>query len=160
MKSLLNMILTGLLLWSMQTMHAGTPPPVDQVKQGFSMRMWLDNRGVFGREAFPGITPIYPGDSIGLEYPIGSGVEHLWGAGIWVGGLLDTSSAGGQPPLKLVTSSYNNDAANFLFETFPGNDVADTIWETSLRDTVAPPGWDDYWEGIIPFALYLTKTST
>ena len=67
-------------------------PNVRYTKQGFSMRLCFDNRGVFGRIAYPGVIGgIDPGpDSIGLEYPIGQPYEHIFGAGLWIGGKLDT----------------------------------------------------------------------
>jgi hypothetical protein len=123
-------------------------PPVDWEKQGFSMKMWMDNKGLFGIQAFQEGNG--PTDSLGLEYPVGTNIEHLFGGGIWVGGFLDTSASGTSAPLKLVTTGYEGWAGP-LFENFPGNDVADTVWETSRADSIAPPGWDAYWNGIIPF---------
>jgi hypothetical protein len=123
---------------------------IQRKKVGFSMRLWMDNRGVFGIQARPGG---YPNDSLGCEYPIGSNVEHIFGGGMWVGSLFDTSSGGGGTPLKLVTTSYEGWAGPppSLVETYPGNNPGDTIWVTSRFDTVEPPGWSDYWGSELPF---------
>ena len=79
---------------------------VDEKKQGFSMRLWMDNRGVIGRQGYPGGDAVMPDDSLGLEYPVGTNIEHLFGGGVWIGGLLDTSTTGTAPPLRLVTTGY------------------------------------------------------
>jgi hypothetical protein len=124
-------------------------PNVDTVKQGFSMRLRLDNRGVMGRQAYKGTIP---DDSLGLEYPFGTNIEHVFGAGVWIGGLLDTSTTGTAPPLKLVTTGYQGwTLAGQLFETFPGSSPADTFWRATQRDTVKPVGWDEYWGLAFPF---------
>ena len=127
------------------------------------MRMEMDNRGAFGVITYPGSVPA---DSLGLEYPIGAKVEHLFGGGLWIGGLLDTSQAGGETPLRLVTTFYEGWAEAPLFEGTPGNTSADTIWRASRRDTVEPPGWSAYWGGSLPFRpisdndFYCTYTDT
>ena len=76
---------------------AFTQSNVQHRKQGFSMRMELDNRGAFGRVSYPGVigAGADPGPQfMGLEYPVGQPFEHIFGAGIWVGGILDTSTSG------------------------------------------------------------------
>ena len=123
-------------------------PPVEWKKQGFSINMWMDNKGFFGIQGFQEGNG--PNDSLGLEYPVGTNVEHLYGGGIWVGGFLDTSASGNSTPLKLVTTGYEGWSGP-LNENFPGNDVADSVWVTSRADSIAPPGWDAYFNGVIPF---------
>jgi len=129
---------------------AGASPPIEWKKQGFSMRMWMDNKGVFGHQAYNEGNSV-PTDTLGLEYPIGSGVEHIFGGGIWVGGFLDTSATGNNTPLKLVTTGYEGWSGP-LYEMYPGNDVADTVWTASKRDSIAPPGWDAYWGPSFPYS--------
>ena len=56
--------------------------------QGFDMRVWLSNYMSMGEQAWnadsgPQI-PFAP--HFGLEYPTGSGIEHLYGAGPRIGG--------------------------------------------------------------------------
>ena len=111
------------------------------------MRMWIDNKSTWGRQAVPG-----PFLSLGLEYPIGDPREHLFGASPWIGGLLDTSTTGTAPPLKLVSTGYQGwSAAGQLYEMFPGSSPADTFWSAARHDTVKPAGWDQYWRGGLPF---------
>src|ERR1041385_8689328 len=59
--------------------------------QGYSMKIWLSNQMAMGQEAWdPDNVP--QGDcstGIGLEYPSGSCVEHLFGAAPWIGGLIN-----------------------------------------------------------------------
>ena len=58
--------------------------------QGFDMRVWISNQMALGQEAWDGqIQSQEP--PYGLEYPAGSGVEHLFGAGPWIGGIVDGS---------------------------------------------------------------------
>lgn len=105
---------------------------VRHAKQGFSMRLCFDNRGVIGRMAYPD----FPNDSIGLEYPLGSACEHVFGGGLWVGGKLDTAQSGTSMPIRLVSTAYEGWSGP-LFEFFPGNSVADTIWK--VNDTIPAP---------------------
>jgi hypothetical protein len=123
---------------------------IQEKRQGFSLRLWMDNRGVFGIQARPGT---YPNDSLGCEYPAGTNVEHIFGGGIWIGGRYDTSAAGGGTPLSLVTTSYEGWAGPppSLVETYPGNDPGDTVWVASRLNPVKPDGWDAYWGGELPF---------
>ena len=122
-------------------------------KQGFGMRMPLDNRGAFGRVSYPGVIGgTDPGpDSLGLEYPLGQHFEHLFGAGLWVGGILDTSTSGPPVFVRGVTVGYEGWSGPY-FEFFPGNSPADTIFKVS-KGYPKPPGWDDPsgLEGAIPY---------
>jgi hypothetical protein len=144
----------GALFWSILLMvgyqNVSQGFVIEEKKQGFSLRLWMDNRGVFGRQAYPGTIP---DDSLGCEYPVGTNIEHIFGGGIWVGGLLDTSASGNSTPLRLVTTSYEGWAGPppSLVETYPGNDPGDSIWVASKQDTVKPAGWDAYWGGDISF---------
>lgn len=77
----------------------------DFKKTGFLMKLQMSNLGSFGRIAYPPYSPSPnpPVDSIGLEYP--TGVEHLFGAGLWVGGKLDTARIGTGLQRKFVSVS-------------------------------------------------------
>ncbi len=140
--------LSWLFVLCIPAAHILANPPVDAKKEGFSMKMWMDNRGTFGKYAYLDAGGV--DDSLGLEYPVGTNIEHIYGGGIWVGGFLDTSASGNSTPLKLVTTAYEGWAGP-LVETFPDDAAADTVWVTSRADSVAPPGWDDYWGGVVPF---------
>jgi hypothetical protein len=144
MKTLRHTFIISVLLLLLPAAQAQN---IDNVKQGFSMKLWMDNLGVFGIQAYPGTIPA---DSLGCEYPAGTNIEHIFGGGIWVGGYIDTSVSGTGTPLKRVTTGYEGWSGP-LNETYPGNDPADTVWQYSRRDSVKPPGWDAYWEGVVPF---------
>lgn len=137
------------LLLSLSLLPVSLPaqPHVVSANQGTTMRLQLDNRGAFGRISHL-VNP--PPDSIGLEFPPGSGAEHLEGAGIWVAGLIDTSVAGTGQKVPLVSTSYEGYAGP-LFEFFPGNHAADSIWKVYGRGATKPPGWDAYWGSSLEF---------
>jgi hypothetical protein len=129
-------------------------PYVDEATQGFSMKIRISTVGAIGRVACPPFSPGNPAgcaaESLGLEYPIGARNEHLYGGGVWIGGLLDTSIAGTAPPLRLVSVSYEGWAGP-LFEFYPGHARAsdtsrgDSFWRATRRDSTPPPGWNAYW---------------
>ncbi len=116
-------------------------------RQGFAMQMQLDNRGVFGRYAFPG-GPTST-ESMGFEYPIGQKIEHLYGAGLWVGGKLDTARAGTSTAISLVTVAYEGWSGP-MNEFYPGYSLADSIWKVIGRGIVRPSSWESYWGNSIP----------
>jgi len=140
----------------------------DYIKAGYSLKVQLNNVGSLGRVAYPPWSPSPNppvADSIGLEFPAGARVEHLYGGGVWIAGQLDTSASGTGTPLKRVSLAYEGWAGPY-FEFFPGTSPADTFWRASLSDTIAPPGWDAYWGPDVPFDpisdqdLYCTYTDT
>jgi hypothetical protein len=117
------------------------------------MKLRYSNLGAFGLAACP---PLAPGDSgacppgaLGLEYPAGSGNEHLAGAGMWVGGLLDTATTGSSSPIRLVSVTYEGWAGPY-YEFYPGGTPADTIWRVD-QGAPKPPGWDNYWGTDLPY---------
>ncbi len=145
----------------------GQIPPVDAKKQGFSMRMMMNNVGAIGHVTYPPFNvggANIPAESLGLEYPIGQRVEHLFGGGVWIAGLLDTSAAGNIAPLRLTSTSYEGWGGGYEF--YPGSTAADTIWVASRREAVEPPGWRQYWGSAVPYRpisdqdFYCTYTDT
>src|ERR1041385_7514525 len=100
------------------------------VLQGFNMRIWLTNQIAFGLEAWdPGVSnasQVPPGDcgdvGIGLEYPVGGCVEHMFGGGPWIGGLVDG--------VRRVDESYNGDDARHEFMPERTDTARDRIWYT------------------------------
>jgi hypothetical protein len=56
--------------------------------QGFNMRVWLSTKMTMGLQAWDAQRgsdiPVQP--YMGLEYPSGNYIEHLYGAGPWIGG--------------------------------------------------------------------------
>jgi hypothetical protein len=129
-------------------------PSVDFAIQGFSMKMRLSNVGSFGHVACPPFSPAGGGncaaESLGLEYPVGQAIEHIYGGGIWVGGLMDTTGSAHGNPQRLVSVTYEG-AGGPDFEFYPGATPADTFWRASRSDQTAPPGWDAYWGSSLPY---------
>lgn len=121
------------------------------IKQGYSMRLKLDNRGTFGFVAYPGSN--VPRDSLGLEFPIGRGIEHIYGGGVWVGAKIDTSAVPGRSPrIKVVSAGYEGwGAEGALYEMFPSSSVADSFWSGNKNRPVKPAGWDEYWGSALTF---------
>jgi hypothetical protein len=122
-------------------------------KQGYSMKLEFNNMGGFGRIGYPPYraTPNPPAaESLGLEYPVGQLIEHIYGGGIWIGGILDTARTGTSPPLRLVSLTYEGWAGPY-FELFPGSQQADSIWRVYGRNAPKPSGWDPYWGGALAF---------
>jgi len=74
----------------------------------------VTNFGLIGSE--PGTSQLFS-DAPSLEYPLGSGVQNLWGAGIWVGGMVDEVA-------RVSTGQYEME-----FRADP-DDPADTIYES------------------------------
>ena len=61
-----------------------------QVAQGFNMQVWLSNQMTMGLQAWDlGGPPIPQDPQYGLEYPVGTGIEHMYGAGPWIGGIVN-----------------------------------------------------------------------
>lgn len=121
---------------------------VRYARQGYSMRLCFNNEGVFGRVAYPqGINTLQ--DSIGLEYPIGSSYEHIFGGGLWVGGILDTSIGPTPAFVRAVTTAYEGWAGPY-FEFFPGSSLIDSIWKVVGRGVPRPSSWETYWGNSIP----------
>src|ERR1051325_6558463 len=82
--------------------------------QGFSMKMWMNNQLAMGIEAWGGSGSDVPdsehcGIGIGCVYPSGSGscVEHLFGAGPIIGGIINGTA--------YVSEAYNTESAGQEF---------------------------------------------
>lgn len=117
------------------------------------MKLMLDNRGSFGHIAYPGAASgTFPADSLGLEYPIGTPIEHLFGGGVWVGALIDTSASGQGQRIKAVSWGYEGygGGINPLFKMYPGPTQSDSIWRIGGKKAPKPPNWDSYW-GSLPY---------
>jgi len=108
-----------------------------RVKQGFSMKVWLSNQMVLGEEAWdPNPPPIENCSSgIGLEYPVDSCIEHLFGAGVWIGGIINGT--------RHVDEAYNGNDARFEFETERKDTLRDRIWHTHTGEETGDPAKDE-----------------
>ncbi|MFT5232516.1 MAG: hypothetical protein ACI9UK_000396 [Candidatus Krumholzibacteriia bacterium] len=85
------------------------------------LHMNITNHGLIGSQ----YTQTFPySNSPSGEWPGGSGHEYLWGAGLWIGGLVD-----GQP--SVTTGQPER-------EIRPGSDIRDTIYEGRQGIIVRP----------------------
>ncbi len=109
-----------------------------KVLQGYSLKVWLSNQMTIGIQAwdpYP-VPPTGCSVGVGMEYPAGSCVEHLYGAGPWFGGLVNG--------VRHVDQGYNGD--NGLKEFLPEEkDTArDKIWRTNSGPEIYHPNGDGY----------------
>ncbi len=116
-----------------------------QALQGFNLKIWISNQMTLGLQAWGcgsgDCIPVPP--HFGAEYPIGSGIEHLYGAGPWIGAKIDGISK--------VTEGYNGWDARKEILPQRGDTLRDRIWKTSL-DSLSHPnkkGIDDDGDGFI-----------
>jgi len=112
--------------------------------QGFDLRVWISNQMTMGQQAWDGnYTTQDP--PYGMEYPAGSGIEHVYGAGPWIGGIVDGT--------RRVSEGYNGDDANKYIRPDPRHPLRERIWRTSVshRDEDEPNlrGIDDDNDGLI-----------
>jgi len=106
--------------------------------QGFNMRVWLSNKLVMGIQAWDvgaaSQIPLPP--QVGLEYPAGSGVEHLFGGGPLIAGIINGK--------RIVDESYSGSVTEFI----PSYEHISRFhfWKT---ETGIPPhdpnGWSGYY---------------
>jgi len=112
--------------------------------QGFDLRVWISNQMTMGQEAWDGNyqsqNPPY-----GMEYPAGSGIEHVYGAGPWIGGIVDGT--------RRVSEGYNGDNAAKFIRPDPRHPLRELIWKTSVGDSLKGEpnrrGCDDDGDGLI-----------
>ncbi len=118
--------------------------------QGFSFKAKMNNLGVIGGIAYYRFPEPLGGDSLGFEFPIGDFTEHIYGAGLWIGGRMDTSSLGGGSPIALTSVTYEGWSGPY-YELYPGTTPGDSFWTATRRDSIPPEGWNEYWGGALPF---------
>ncbi|MBI5472504.1 MAG: T9SS type A sorting domain-containing protein [Ignavibacteriae bacterium] len=117
---------------------------IDTATIGYLMKVKLDNYGTMGRYAYKeGEAAALRAGKVGLEYPIGAPYEHLFGSGVWIGGLLDTSASGTSSPIRGVSVAYEGWSGPY-HEFFPGITPDDRIWRGGVG-IPKPAGWDAYW---------------
>jgi hypothetical protein len=110
--------------------------------QGFNITLDANSNGMLGSAATTG------GDTVSLEYPVGSGIEHLWAAGLWIGGSVRTSRG----VFKRVSTTYGTDGGfQFRCETRREPAYGDSVFEASVGEANAPNrrGFDDDGDGKI-----------
>lgn len=92
------------------------------------VRQVLTNQGTLNKAStrFPGL--------INCEYPPGSGEEHLYQGGIWVGAVMPNGD-----------TAVSETQSHFGFnEFYPSPEPWDTIWVGSKGDTLNIPYWPGY----------------
>src|SRR5437879_1385881 len=107
---------------------SGTTSGVSWAKhalQGYNMKLWISNQMKLGLAAWDPL-PVPPGDcgdqGIGLEYPVGKCIEHLFGAGPWIGGIVKG--------VRRVDEGYNGDDGRSEFLPQRQDTARDRIWHT------------------------------
>ncbi len=109
--------------------------------QGFNMQLWISNAMTNGCEAVAGQCGGIGPDGktlFGLEYPLGSGIEHLFGGGPWIGGLVNG--------IRHVDEGYNGDDARTEFQPNLQDTLRDKMWVTSVGDTLYDPNRPGYYK--------------
>jgi hypothetical protein len=114
--------------------------------QGFDLKVWISNQMAIGLEAWDCLTgaciPEEP--HVGVEYPAGSGIEHVFGGGPWIGGIINGS--------RRVTQGYDGNTAQKYLRPDPRHPLRERIWRTSVGDSLSEPnrrGCDDDGDGLI-----------
>lgn len=108
--------------------------------QGFDMKIWLSNQIATGIEAWDPF-PVPTEDcslGIGLAYPPGSCIEHLYGAAPWIGAIVNG--------VRRVSEGYNGDDARMEFLPERGDTATDRIWNSRIGTSAYDPnGYSGYY---------------
>lgn len=115
-----------------------------------NFRLQITNFGMIGgdNQYF-----VHPEGFISCEYPANSGIAHFEGGGLWLGAIIDTSSAPGiKKEIKKVTTGYegwggdgySTGGGGLLNEMFPLNNKKDSILEITSK-SLMPDYWSSYY---------------
>ena len=150
-------MVVALLVLTVANLDAGTSPkgPLSPSKslvayakhavQGYNMQVWISNQMCLGLQAWDAgagseipLSPHY-----GLQYPVGNAIEHLYGCGPWIGGIVNG--------VRRVTEGYNGDTAAKFFLPDQKHPSREKIWATSTKNIDEPNqrGVDDDGDGKI-----------
>jgi len=99
---------------------------IDRALQGFNMRVWLGNDMTMGRWVVN-----YEESLVGMEYPAGSGIDHISGAGPRIGGKIDG--------IIHVDEANNHTSWHGEFNPNYKHLPREHFWKTSIRDTIGVP---------------------
>ena len=94
-----------------------------RILQGYGMKVWMTNEMVLGAQVAPNT------NSVGLEYPAGSGFEHLYGGGPVIGGIVNGS--------RRVSPAFWESNREFVPEL--RDTLRDRMWIASAGDTLYDP---------------------
>jgi len=115
--------------------ESSSPDDILLIKQGFNMRVWLGSNATIGLGANQDFN--VP-DGLGLEYPVGSKIEHLFGGGIWIGAIVDTGTSGNPRRVIAVTTGYGGSSSGYVREMFGHLTDRDTFYTASISDLYSP----------------------
>ncbi|MFI5253714.1 MAG: T9SS type A sorting domain-containing protein [Bacteroidota bacterium] len=118
-----------------------------QAQQGFNLKLWMNNSLTLGRMAFDGATPPVTCNNtgIGLEYPAGSCIEHLYGGGPMIGVIVNGQRIVRQMYIDGGASQVNPDRKDSLRNQF---------WFSSIYDTLPDPHRPGYYKRAMNRAGY------
>ncbi len=114
----------------------GLPNPQQRVHRVPDVQMCLTNWGFVGSrmrdldESLGGCFNPNPGEELpapSLEYPPGSGIEHLFQGGIWIGAVVNDNPY----------TSVGCDGWTWVHELWPESEYEGVIYERSTRQTVS-----------------------
>jgi hypothetical protein len=111
---------------------------------GSHMVLAMNNNGVLGTFSDSRIGV----DSTGLDYPLGSGIVHLRGAGLWIGAVVRT---GGRKSYRVSTAYLVQPGVGYFGEFLGFNEEGDSIWRASTNEIgiANRRGFDDDGDGRI-----------
>ncbi|MAY82809.1 MAG: hypothetical protein CMP59_01615 [Flavobacteriales bacterium] len=101
----------------------------EKVTTASNVRLAVTNVGTFGN-AFRGYRDGTSNES--CEYPAGSGIEHLFESGIWIGGLQDGTQVRVSTAAVDAPQGYQTGNSGFEFTAAPGAQLTE---RSSLRDS-------------------------
>ncbi|MBI5215305.1 MAG: hypothetical protein HY960_06090 [Ignavibacteriae bacterium] len=102
--------------------------------------VWLSNQMVMGVQAWDGDVPAdnCGPTGLGAVYPASACIEHLYGAGPWIGAIQDG--------VRKVSEGYNGSQGTSYFEPSQKDTARDRIWTTSASDTGYNPNREGYYK--------------
>jgi hypothetical protein len=109
---------------------AGRVAWAKRIQQGFNLRLWMDSQLLMGNQAT--VSPT----AIGLDYPAGSNVEHLFGGGPVIGGLVNGA--------RRVSAAYWEGVQEFGPDA--RDSARDRMWVVSAGDTLLNPGMRGFYK--------------
>jgi hypothetical protein len=103
-----------------------------RIKQGFNLRVWMSNQMTLGIQAWDAGSSEDLPDGIGLEYPAGTRVEHLYGAGPRIGAIIDgvirvTEGYNGYDARKEFLPEYTRILKEHFWRTIAGSNAYDVL---------------------------------
>jgi len=109
---------------SSKGVFTGGPPNLDWERHDVGLiRLVVTNMGVLGAGGEAGL----PEGMLHCEYPPGSGEDHLYGCGVWIGAIVSDT--------PYVSTGWEGWAGPW-YEFYPSDADWDTIWVASVPETL------------------------